>query len=956
MADAKILVEIAGDASKLNTTLQEAQGKLQNAFGKMKEVGKTLTTAVTLPLAGIGTAAVNAAMEFNNAMANIAALIPGNAERIEELKDQIQTLAKETGKSSKDLAAGMYEIISAFGDSEDAIDKLRIAVQAAKAGVADTKDAVSLLSAVTKAYGDTSAEALQYASDLALKTVQLGQTTFPELAEGLKKVAPIASTLGVDLEELHAVFATLTGVTGDANEVATQFRALLTEMIKPSKELQQVIEQLGYESGQQMIEAMGGLVPALQKVYEATGSNAERFSQLLGRVEGINAALALVGPQADTFNEKMSEMGEAAGFTEEAFKAQTEGVNAAGYTWEKFRATLETFMQEVGDKLLPVLSRLLDKVSGLLDWFTKLDPAVQDFLLVIAGGAAAGGPIMNMVGAIGQATNAFKNFGGLFASGGMLGPYGLVAIGVAAVATLIITHWDDIKEALTKAWNYLKEKAEQIWGGIKNFFSNIWEGIQEYNKAYMEAVHGLLSGIWEKTKGAAQTIWGGMKSFFLKVWDGIQEYNKAYMETVKSTLETIWGGIKSAAQTIWGGLKSFFKSVWDGIKEDFKSKWQSITDTLSNIWGSIKEKAAGLWEGIKGVFSRGSEEAEKIVEESSQKQRGLWQRLSDALVGHSIVPDMVDAINIELARIDVDPVIEELDKLELKFQETAENVSQSTKDIAKQTEETMQGLLGVIGDIGNIAIDMQFGEQPTIGQIGGIFTGILGLFASIPGIIVNFFSMLFGWLERYQQKIKEMVDSVLEYMESGIKAFFSAPTIYDAITGFGENLRKVVYQMLVDAITQAIIASEAVRDAAKELGKTINEAIKEATATGIFDPQTFINIAGPAIQAYAQFWQQTMLPVLQQTYAYLQPYNPSYAGGYETVSGTFPSYQSGGYVRTTGLALLHEGEYVVPRGGVAFGNVSIAINVQNGDPRRIAREIWDELEYEARRRGIALAR
>ena len=60
----------------------------------------------------------------------------------------------------------------------------------------------NLLSAVTKGYGDTSAEAVQKAADLSFATVRLGQTTFPELAAAMGKVIPLASTLGVEQEQL----------------------------------------------------------------------------------------------------------------------------------------------------------------------------------------------------------------------------------------------------------------------------------------------------------------------------------------------------------------------------------------------------------------------------------------------------------------------------------------------------------------------------------------------------------------------------------------------------------------------------------------------------------------------------------------------------------------------------------------------------------------------------------
>ena len=97
-----------------------------------------------------------------------------------DLKDAVQEMAIAHGKDTQDLARGLYQTISALGDdAADTVKVLEINSRAATAGLATTEDAIALTSAVTKAYGDTSAAAVQRVSDLAFQTVKLGQTTFP---------------------------------------------------------------------------------------------------------------------------------------------------------------------------------------------------------------------------------------------------------------------------------------------------------------------------------------------------------------------------------------------------------------------------------------------------------------------------------------------------------------------------------------------------------------------------------------------------------------------------------------------------------------------------------------------------------------------------------------------------------------------------------------------------------
>ena len=170
-----VVVRVGADVSGMQKSLNSASKTLKGFGDGMKKAGSTMTKYVTAPIIGLGTASTKMGMDFNKSMANVATLIPGNVERVNELKQSVLDLSIETGKSAQDISAGLYQVISAFGDSADAAKQLEVAVKAATAGVSTTEEAINLLSAVTKGYGDTSLEAMEKVSDLAFMTVKLGQ-------------------------------------------------------------------------------------------------------------------------------------------------------------------------------------------------------------------------------------------------------------------------------------------------------------------------------------------------------------------------------------------------------------------------------------------------------------------------------------------------------------------------------------------------------------------------------------------------------------------------------------------------------------------------------------------------------------------------------------------------------------------------------------------------------------
>jgi len=447
-----VSVRIEGDDSSWKRAATDTDRSMDAIAKKAEGLGSKFSAAgkAILPMSAAlsvaGGVAVRFATDFNRGMANVATLIPGNIARVNELKGTVQQMAIATGKSTDDLTDGLYQTLSAFGDTADTAKILEINAKAAAAGLAGTTDAINLTSAITKGYGDTTAAAVQKASDLALMTVRLGQTTFPELASSMGKVIPIAQSMGQSQEDLFAVFATATGVTGSAAEVATQYRGVLAALLNPTEDLNKLIKQQGFESGQAMLQQKG-LVGTMQTVIEAADKSGQPLTKYIASIEAVPLALALAGPQAENFAAKQAELAKAAGTTDVAFREQAEGVNSTGFKWQQMEQRMIVFAQRVGDKLMPALDRLADWASkgmdwaeDALDWFTKLPQPVQDTALAVAALAAISGPALVAVGFGLQSIAGGITAVGLSSTGAAAGAakfFGLlsgpVAIGLASV-------------------------------------------------------------------------------------------------------------------------------------------------------------------------------------------------------------------------------------------------------------------------------------------------------------------------------------------------------------------------------------------------------------------------------------------------------------------------------------------------------------------------------------------
>lgn len=369
----ELSIRIAGKVdNSLTAAIKTAKNQTSGLARGVSTFAKTSAAAlvgVTAAVVGVAATCGKQAADVEKAMAQTRTLLTGTADKTQartaELTQDVMNISRVTGRVSTEIAAGSYQVISAFQDTADTASILETATKAAIAGQAETVDTVNALAAVTKAYGDTSARAVTHVSDLSFETIRLGQTTMPELANGIQKASGSAAALHVSQEELYAGFATLTGVIGNTDTVGTALNTLYTKMLKPSKALSKAVESLGYKSAYAMVQ-QEGLGGTIKKLGQYAGGDATKFAALFS-MRDLKAAQGILNTM-DVYEQKLSELQDADGATDRAFMTSINNWNDMfGIASNK----VSVFAQQVGMKLLPYakdfLSDDMPKIDGLMD-------------------------------------------------------------------------------------------------------------------------------------------------------------------------------------------------------------------------------------------------------------------------------------------------------------------------------------------------------------------------------------------------------------------------------------------------------------------------------------------------------------------------------------------------------------------------------------------------------------
>ena len=310
-----------------------ASVELEQGFGKFTRqlrtgFGLLNTTAVKL----IGgfiiinrlREAVTQSLEFSRAMSQVSSIVDNTDQEIRDLGGSVRELAIQFGTNEVDVARGLYFTLSSgIEDTRDAVEVLTQANKLSVAGFADVETVIDLLTSTINAYGFKVKDAGRI-NDIFFSAVKLGKAELPELAHNMGAVLPIASQMGVSLEEVTAAISALTLGGQNADEAVTSIRQLLINLLNPTSNAKQIISELEQKTadfgtgGLAAAVKTKGLVSVMQTLGRELGNNQLAMREIIPDARGMTAAFALSGNQLESFKRILGEIEKSAGSTDKA--------------------------------------------------------------------------------------------------------------------------------------------------------------------------------------------------------------------------------------------------------------------------------------------------------------------------------------------------------------------------------------------------------------------------------------------------------------------------------------------------------------------------------------------------------------------------------------------------------------------------------------------------------------
>ncbi|MER3735026.1 phage tail tape measure protein, partial [Klebsiella pneumoniae] len=576
------------------------------SYEKAKETGARLRGGGTMAIAGAAAAGYTGgrflapAVGFDEEMSRVQALtrLDKGDSQLAALRAQAKKLGAETAFTTRDAASGQAFLAMAGFTPQSIQAALPGVLNMALAGGMDLGESADIGSNILSQFTLPAGE-MDRVSDVLTAAFTRTNTDLRSLGDTMKYAGPVASKLGISLEEAAGMAGILANNGLRGSDAGTAMRSSLARLASPTAGAAKALKQLGVS----VSDASGKMRPVetiLLDLYKATKKYGQVdqvgfFKDIAGEEAFVGLQTLVAGAGSGELQKLIDALKAASGEASAVAKKMADNLGGdlknLDSAWEGFRIQVE----ETADGPLRKLTQnLSDIITAASEW-VKANPRLAQTLLLVVGGALA---LTVAIGALSLAVGiligplAKLQLGFMVLTGGR-GILGTVAafrtLGTAAGPVMTsIRGWPVVISGIASGFGRISAILPAIRAGLFGAFLAPGAALTSLGKnlgMLMLRLTGL-PALWGMITGAVSVL-GGALSFLL------------------SPIGLIGAAFVAAGLLIWRHwepIKAFFSGFFSGVWQaltPLRSAFSSLAPVFSALGGGIK----AVWEWFKNLLT-----------------------------------------------------------------------------------------------------------------------------------------------------------------------------------------------------------------------------------------------------------------------------------------------------------------------------------------------------------------
>ncbi|WP_349652000.1 phage tail protein [Lactococcus lactis] len=339
------------------------------------------------------------------------------------------------------------------------------------------------------------------------------------------------------------------------------------------------------------------------------------------------------------------------------------------FFWDSF---LKPVAEWTGGVIVDVLKGLGDVLSTIGDWLSEHGKGFSDFVItlgtfagVVGGIIAVGTAIETFVGFLGGLAAIITGAGGVTGAIGSLvailgGPITIAIAAAIAVGVLLYKNWDEIKEAaanlgkwIGEKWDDIKKATGDAWDNVKKATSDKWNEAKKSVSDTADSIGTKVSTKWSEVKKGTSDAWDNVKNWTSSKWNDTKTAVHSTADSIGSKVSSKWNEIKSGTSTAWENVRSSVSNAANNARDNASNAWSSMKDKMGGYANSIKSTAKGAFDNVASWASDMGQKIGKGLENGVNAVKRGAAAIGNGIAGviGGAVNGVIDGINWVLGKV-----------------------------------------------------------------------------------------------------------------------------------------------------------------------------------------------------------------------------------------------------------------------------------------------------------------
>lgn len=343
---------------------------------------------------------------------------------------------------------------------------------------------------------------------------------------------------------------------------------------------------------------------------------ASTAAQLFGK-QALSGLLAIINTSEEDYNNLADAIDNAEGATQDLYEVSQDNLKG---TLADLNSSWEELMITIGEKIIPLLVPLVDKLIDVVNWIANLDEGTLSTIITIAGLAAAIGPILLLIGNL------------ITAVTGVIKVVSTV-VKVVKLVTAALNPWiiviGLVVAALIWLWNNCEEFRDiviAVFDAVVSFVKGVVDGLVEF---FTVDIPNAIADMVQWFKDLPGNIMNAIGSLVDKVSEWATNVKDTFVEFATSTVTAVVDFFVELPGKIYDAIITFVQDVvnWGQSVSSTFTDW--VTNIITNVVDFFSELPGKIYDAIVDTIARVLVWGLKVTEQARESVTNIITSIVD---------------------------------------------------------------------------------------------------------------------------------------------------------------------------------------------------------------------------------------------------------------------------------------------------------------------------------------